>query len=215
MDFENFSKLLDSLEQTNGIIQPGNSSISEKADGLSVKFGVTPTNKFFLQGSYSGPVTDGNFVNKIRHEPTRKAFEENFSKIKRIVFKTLLHYKKDLNLDGIRIQAEWLYSPFALTRDDTPGLVYFVATNYMRDKLGVWSTFPLINVTDYNGNDLSPDLIESITGSLVDLSNDIIIRPGDAIGQMIFFRHEPVPSEASYASKGRYNGDTSVSGIKK
>lgn len=42
----------------------------------------------------------------------------------------------------------------------------------------------------------------------------IIIRPGDAIGQMIFFRHEPVPSEASYASKGRYNGDTSVSGIK-
>ena len=45
-------------------------------------------------------------------------------------------------------------------------------------------------------------------------NHDIIIRPGDAIGQMIFFRHEPVPSEASYASKGRYNGDTSVSGIK-
>ena len=45
--------------------------------------------------------------------------------------------------------------------------------------------------------------------------HSIRIRPGDAIGQMIFFRHEPVASEASYASRGRYNGDSSVSGIKK
>jgi dCTP deaminase len=45
-------------------------------------------------------------------------------------------------------------------------------------------------------------------------NHEIIIRPGDSIGQMIFFRHEQVPSDASYASKGRYNGDTSVSGIK-
>ena len=45
--------------------------------------------------------------------------------------------------------------------------------------------------------------------------HSIRIRPGDAIGQMIFFRHEPVASEASYASRGRYNGDTSVSGIKR
>jgi dCTP deaminase len=42
----------------------------------------------------------------------------------------------------------------------------------------------------------------------------IRIRPGDAIGQMIFFRHEPVGDEASYATRGRYNNDTSVSGIK-
>lgn len=55
-----------------------------------------------------------------------------------------------------------------------------------------------------------------LTLELKNMTNNhaIIIRPGDAIGQMIFFRHEPVPSEASYASKGRYNGDTSVSGIK-
>jgi hypothetical protein len=172
MDFENFTKLLDALEETNGIIQPGNSSITEKADGLSVKFGVTPKDKFFLQGSYSGPVTDGSFENKIRHEPTKRAFEDNFSKIKKLVFKTLLRYKKDLKLDGLRVQAEWLYSPFALTREDAPGIVYFVATNYQKDKLGVWSTFPLINVTDYNGRELSAELIQDITKSLVDLSND-------------------------------------------
>lgn len=42
----------------------------------------------------------------------------------------------------------------------------------------------------------------------------IRIRPGDAIGQMIFFRHLPVGESASYASRGRYNNDTQVSGIK-
>lgn len=42
----------------------------------------------------------------------------------------------------------------------------------------------------------------------------IRIRPGDAIGQMIFFRHEPVGDEASYAQRGRYNNDKTVSGIK-
>jgi dCTP deaminase len=55
-----------------------------------------------------------------------------------------------------------------------------------------------------------------LTLELKNMTNNhaIIIRPGDAIGQMIFFRHEPVPQDASYASKGRYNNDTSVSGIK-
>ena len=174
MDFENFTKLLDALEQSNGIIQPGNSSVSEKADGMSVKFGITPEDKFFLQGSYSGPVVNGDFKGKIKHEPTRKAFEGNFLKIKKLVYKTLLRYKKDLKLNGIRVQAEWLYSPFALSRELVPGVVYFVATNYERDKLGSWSTFPLITVTDYSGQDLSPELVEVITASLTDLSNDSV-----------------------------------------
>ena len=43
--------------------------------------------------------------------------------------------------------------------------------------------------------------------------HSIRIRPGDAIGQMIFFRHEPVPTEASYATKGRYNKHNTVMGI--
>ena len=42
----------------------------------------------------------------------------------------------------------------------------------------------------------------------------IRIRPGDAIGQMIFFWHEPVSEGASYAQRGRYNNDRQVSGIK-
>ena len=43
----------------------------------------------------------------------------------------------------------------------------------------------------------------------------IKIKAGDLIGQMVFFEHEPVPKRASYAEKGRYNGDTTVKGIKK
>ena len=42
----------------------------------------------------------------------------------------------------------------------------------------------------------------------------ILIRPGDAIGQMVFFRHKPVPLERSYAARGRYNGDKVVETIK-
>lgn len=44
--------------------------------------------------------------------------------------------------------------------------------------------------------------------------HSILLRPGDAIGQMVFFEHEPVPEHASYATKGRYNNDATVSGIK-
>lgn len=42
----------------------------------------------------------------------------------------------------------------------------------------------------------------------------IRIRAGDPIGQMVFFHHTPVPHEASYAARGRYNNDREVSGIK-
>lgn len=37
----------------------------------------------------------------------------------------------------------------------------------------------------------------------------------DPIGQIVFFRHTPVPDDKSYAVRGRYNGDTLVQGVKK
>lgn len=42
----------------------------------------------------------------------------------------------------------------------------------------------------------------------------IRLHEGCRIGQMIFHRSEPVPAERGYAVRGRYNGDTSVSGVK-
>lgn len=44
--------------------------------------------------------------------------------------------------------------------------------------------------------------------------NSIRIRPGDAVGQLVFFQHEPVEDSASYATRGRYNQDKTVSTIK-
>jgi dCTP deaminase len=42
----------------------------------------------------------------------------------------------------------------------------------------------------------------------------IVITEGDRIGQMIFYKHEPVPADKSYAARGSYNGDKTVSGVK-
>lgn len=42
----------------------------------------------------------------------------------------------------------------------------------------------------------------------------IRLHYGDAIGQMVFYRHAPVPADRSYAARGRYNNDRTVSGIK-
>lgn len=42
----------------------------------------------------------------------------------------------------------------------------------------------------------------------------IKIEHGDSIGQMIFFPHLAVPEDKSYATRGRYNKDKTVSGTK-
>lgn len=44
--------------------------------------------------------------------------------------------------------------------------------------------------------------------------HSILLHFGDAIGQMVFYRHAAVPEDASYAARGRYNNDKTVSGIK-
>lgn len=54
----------------------------------------------------------------------------------------------------------------------------------------------------------------------LELKNDsqyhtIILREGDPIGQMCFYRHALVPPDKSYLARGRYNGDMTVSGVKK
>lgn len=60
----------------------------------------------------------------------------------------------------------------------------------------------------WNGSKLTLEL------SNLSRFHSIRIRPGDAIGQMVFFRHTEVPEDRSYAARGRYNGDTTVSAIK-
>lgn len=44
--------------------------------------------------------------------------------------------------------------------------------------------------------------------------HSIQLKAGMKIGQIVFFRHAPVPDHASYAAKGRYNGDQTVTASK-
>lgn len=176
MGFNNFKTLIEILDEQGGVITPGNSSLSEKADGMSVKFGVTQDDEFFMQGSGGKSFsTTGDFEGAMESpnaQPAKKAFQSSFSKLKKLTYKILSKYKTQYNLDSISVRAEWLYSPLALHRDDKPGVVYFVATNYEKDKLGTWSTFPLISITDMKGNELPADVVNSIANSLISLSNN-------------------------------------------
>ncbi len=60
----------------------------------------------------------------------------------------------------------------------------------------------------WNGSVLTMELINCSQ------HHNIIIRPGDRVGQMVFFKHKPVPLEKSYTKRGRYNGDRTVTGVK-
>lgn len=42
----------------------------------------------------------------------------------------------------------------------------------------------------------------------------IILQTGDRIGQMVFYKHPPVPADRSYRVTGRYNNDPQVQGVK-
>lgn len=45
-------------------------------------------------------------------------------------------------------------------------------------------------------------------------NHSILLQEGDAIGQIVFFKHTPVPEDKSYATRGRYNNDKTVMGAK-
>lgn len=45
-------------------------------------------------------------------------------------------------------------------------------------------------------------------------NHSIVLRRGDPIGQVVFFRCATVPDEASYAVRGRYNNDKQTTGVK-
>lgn len=42
----------------------------------------------------------------------------------------------------------------------------------------------------------------------------IVLTVGDRIGQVVFFKHKAVPSDKSYATRGSYNNDKTVKGVK-
>ncbi len=61
----------------------------------------------------------------------------------------------------------------------------------------------------WNGSVLTMELMN------VTKHHSIKLYKGDKIGQMIFFKHKEVAADKSYSTRGRYNKDTTVQGVKK
>lgn len=60
----------------------------------------------------------------------------------------------------------------------------------------------------WHGSVLTLELKNMTHNHIIELEESV------GIGQVVFFRHEPVPKDKSYATRGRYNNDLTVSPIK-
>lgn len=60
----------------------------------------------------------------------------------------------------------------------------------------------------WHGSALTLELVNHLT------NHSFKLRPGMPIGQIVFWRGEPVPDHASYATRGQYNGDRAATASK-
>jgi hypothetical protein len=140
MGFENFKKLVEYLEQNGNKIDPSNSSVSEKIDGMALKVGNDENGKFFVQSSYSGKVYNPqDFAQAIKYPPAQQAFMSSFDRLKEMI-------NSIIGDAPCVIQLEWLYSPNATKLKERPGMVSFVTSGYKESNLGSWSTFVVLKV---------------------------------------------------------------------
>lgn len=118
-------------------------------------------------------------------------------------------YAKELDSDGYVIQP----GEFILAQS----LEVFNLPNYISAEYKLKSSMARIGLEHMNAGWCDAGWHGSVlTLEFKNMLNNhaIRIRPGDAIGQMIFFTHDEVPADRSYAARGRYNNDKTVSSIK-
>jgi len=186
MDYQTFTRFVGYLEANGGKINPSNSSVSEKVDGMALKVGKDETGHFFLQSSYSGKVYNPQeFNTKIKYEGAQRAFIDGFDKLKNIV-------EPLISSSSCTIQLEWLYSPNATRLEDRPGMVSFVTAAYETSKLGTWSTFVIINVECHglDKNKIINSLIKSSTEEIRFLLPNVeLFRTIDLISELTRAKH--------------------------
>lgn len=160
MDFSTFKRFVEYLKENGNKINPTNSSVSEKVDGMALKVGNDEQGKFFVQSSYSGKVYDPQtFLTAIKYPPAQQAFMSSFSRIKNML-------EPIIGKNPCTIQLEWLYSPNATKLDKRPGMVSFVLSGYYTNKLGTWSTFVILNIDSQTLN------ADEIRSKMLKLSNE-------------------------------------------
>jgi hypothetical protein len=107
MNYKTFKKFVEYLQQSGSKIDPSNSSISEKVDGMALKVGNDELGNFFVQSSYSGKVYKSqDFLSTIKFPAAQQAFIDGFDKLKEMI-------KPIIGNAHCTIQLEWLYSPNA------------------------------------------------------------------------------------------------------
>lgn len=142
-------------DESKFIINKETTSITEKADGVGIRFGMNEDNKFFLESSRSGPQYDYDSFSKYAEQKNGKSntisrsYDDIFKQLKdnKIVNGLLKRY----NRGGIKIVGECFYLPNGIEKDDDDKLIKFVATYYRKETLGEWATFVLFDVIDDNG----------------------------------------------------------------
>jgi deoxycytidine triphosphate deaminase len=124
--------------------------------------------------------------------------------------KPSLHgYTIDINEDGLTLEP----GDFALACSQQA----FNLPNDISAEYKLKSSMARIGLEHFNAGWCDAGWNGSVlTMELINLTKHHKIRlfPGDKIGQIVFFRHVEVPEEASYAKRGRYNNDKTVSGAK-
>lgn len=159
MNFENFKKFIEYLKQNGNKIDPSNSSVSEKIDGMALKVGNDELGNFYVQSSYSGKVYKSqDFLQVIKYPPAQQAFINSFDRLREMI-------RPIIGDNPCEIQIEWLYSPNATKLDNRPGMVSFVTSGYQENKLGTWSTFVILKVT---GQGINPEEVKAKLSKLSD-----------------------------------------------
>jgi len=180
MDFSSFKLFVDYLQQNGNKIDPSNSSVSEKVDGMALKIGNDDSGNFFMQSSYSGKVYNTeDFLTAIKFPPAQQAFMDGFHKLKKILNQVAANVP-------CTIQLEWLYSPNATKIEERPSMVSFVTAGYNISKLGTWSTFVVLNIEGDNldSNKIKSSLIKLSTKEIKFISPDVeVFKSIDLTGE--------------------------------
>lgn len=100
-----------------------------------------------------------------------------------------------------------------------PGMFFLAHTvekcNFANDTAALFrikSSMGRIGLEHLDAGWVDPGFNGALTLEFFNISqfHSILIRPGDRIGQLVFFKGNEVSEEQSYRSKGNYNGATGV-----
>jgi len=161
-------------EELKGILTKKHIKISEKIDGLGLRFGLNKEGKFFIESSRSEPVYNiGDFEEYTKNLKNVSIFQINRAKHYDDILKLLKNFKqlqevlkKYNNKKGIKIIGECLYIPLAELKDNK---IKFVNIYYDKNKLADKLTFIIFDIIDSEGKQY--DNKEKIIKDLKEISN--------------------------------------------